>query len=77
MDFTKQALAHPDVKVIGVCYGHQIIGRALGAKVMKHDEGAWETSVCEVEQTSKGKELFGGKDRLVSQSHDPNCLHEV
>lgn len=65
--FVKEVLAQDRVKIIGVCYGHQIVGRALGAKVAKSESGAWEVSVCRVNQTEKGKELFGGKDALVSQ----------
>ena len=65
VDYTKAILAQRRVKVIGVCYGHQIVGRALGAKVARSEGGAWEVSVCQVIQTRKGKELFGGKDALV------------
>ena len=48
-----------------MCYGHQIVGRALGAKVARSEGGAWEVSVCQVNLTEKGKELFGGKDAIV------------
>ena len=65
VEFTKKALQHPHVRVIGVCFGHQIVGRALGVKVAKNKTGLWEASVCQVRQTGKGKELFGGKDVLV------------
>ena len=65
VDFTKAVLAQDRVRIIGVCYGHQIVGRALGAKVARSESGAWEVSVCAVQQTEKGKELFGGKDELV------------
>ena len=68
VEFTKQALQHPHVKVIGVCYGHQIVGRAFGATVMKHDQGTWETSVCDVQLTDRGRDLFGGKSVLVRKS---------
>ena len=67
VDFVKEVLAQDRVKVVGVCYGHQIVGRALGAKVARSESGAWEVSVCQVVQTEKGKELFGGKDVLVSR----------
>ena len=53
------------VRVVGVCYGHQIVGRALGATVGR-SEGGWETSVCEMELSGKGKEVFGERERLVS-----------
>ena len=67
-------LAQDRVKTIGVCYGHQIVGRALGAKVARSESGAWEVSVCQVAQTETGKELFGGKDSLVSRTHLPTYL---
>lgn len=72
VEYTQQILAQRRVKIIGVCYGHQIVGRALGAKVARSESGAWEVSVCSVIQTPKGKELFGGKNALVRclpQSH--------
>lgn len=63
--FVQEVLRQRRVKVVGVCYGHQIVGRALGAKVARSEGGGWEVSVCEVAQTAKGKALFGGKDELV------------
>ena len=48
-----------------MCYGHQIVGRALGAKVARSEGGAWEVSVCQVNLTEKGRELFSGKDAIV------------
>lgn len=70
VEFAQQALAHPHVRVIGVCYGHQIIGRAMGVKVARNDgeSGGWEVSVCQVQQTEKGKEFYGGKDVLVRET---------
>lgn len=68
VDFVKEVLAESRVRVIGVCYGHQIAGRALGAKVATSEGGAWEVSVCQVNLTGKGKELFGGKDTIVGLS---------
>lgn len=61
-------LAQGQTRVIGVCYGHQIVGRALGAKVARSDGGAWEVSVCQVNLTEKGKELFGGKNAIVGKT---------
>jgi len=64
VDFTKKVLDQHRVRLIGVCYGHQIIGRALGMKVGRGDNG-WETSVCSVKLSKKGEEVFK-KDTLVS-----------
>lgn len=51
------------MRVIGVCFGHQIVGRALGVEVGR-SEGDWEVSVTDVELTEKGREVFG-KEKLV------------
>jgi GMP synthase-like glutamine amidotransferase len=63
VDFTKEVLAQDRVRLIGVCFGHQIIGRAMDVKVDRSDKG-WEVAVTDVDLTSKGKELFG-LDKLV------------
>ena len=65
LEYTQKALQHPHVRVIGGCYGHQIVARVLGAKVAPMGKGAWEAGVCQVRLTGKGKELFGGKSVLV------------
>lgn len=57
-EFTRQALATNRIKIIGVCFGHQIVGRALNAKLGRSDKG-WEIAVTDVELTPKGKEIFG------------------
>lgn len=65
VEFTRAALATEGrVKVIGVCFGHQIVGRAAGVKVGVNEKG-WEVSVTEIRLSEKGKEIFGS-DTLVS-----------
>lgn len=67
VEFAQQVLAtNGRVKLIGVCFGHQIVGRALGVKVGVNEKG-WEVSVTELQLNAKGKELFGS-DTLVSCS---------
>ncbi|KAK5696963.1 hypothetical protein LTS12_028557, partial [Elasticomyces elasticus] len=63
VEYTKKAIAHDHVKVLGICFGHQIIGRAFSVKVGRSELG-WEISVSEVDLTEQGKKLFG-KDKLV------------
>ncbi len=63
VEFTRQAFAHPRVRVVGVCFGHQIVGRALDAPVGRNEKG-WEAAVNAVELSPKGKEIFG-VDKLV------------
>ena len=70
VEYTEEAILSNRVRVIGVCFGHQIVGRALGAKVARSEGGLWEASVCQYTQTPKGKALFGGKDVLsIFQMH--------
>ena len=57
VEFTKQVLEQRRVRIIGVCFGHQIVGRSMGAKVARSDKG-WETSVTAVDLTKRGQEMF-------------------
>ncbi len=66
VDFTRVVLDQRRVRAIGVCFGHQIIGRALGVKVNKSDKG-WEASVTALDLTKRGQEIFG-TTALVSSS---------
>ena len=65
VEFTQQALATNRIRVVGICFGHQIVSRAVGAKVGRSDKG-WEVAVTEVDLTDKGKQVFG-LDKMVSR----------
>ncbi|KAL8694833.1 MAG: hypothetical protein Q9218_000592 [Villophora microphyllina] len=70
VEYIKEILAQDRVKLVGVCFGHQIIGRAMGAKVGRNEKQGWEVSVIDVDLTAEGKHLFGGKDVLsIYQMH--------
>jgi GMP synthase-like glutamine amidotransferase len=73
VDFVKEVLAQDRVRLIGVCFGHQIIGRALEQKVGRSDRG-WEVSVTPMQLSAKGKELFGVEE-LVSQNIEREYAH--
>ncbi len=73
VEFARKALVHERVRVIGVCFGHQIVSRALGVPVRRSDNG-WEVSVTETRLTEKGRELFSGKETLVSAYSFNFCL---
>lgn len=63
--FTRRILHSPSgIRVIGVCFGHQIIARALGVMPQRNNNG-WEVAVSNVDLTDAGKDVFR-LDNLVS-----------
>lgn len=64
-EYTRRLLDEGRVRVIGVCFGHQIVARALGARVARSPLG-WELSVTRVELTEEGKRVFRAES-LVSR----------
>ncbi|KAF2855610.1 glutamine amidotransferas-like protein class-I [Plenodomus tracheiphilus IPT5] len=68
VSFTETLLNQDRIRIIGVCFGHQILGRALGAPVGRSDDG-WEISVMPVELTAKGKEIFRQDTLSIHQMH--------
>ncbi|KAL9007720.1 MAG: hypothetical protein Q9173_007077, partial [Seirophora scorigena] len=70
--YVRQILAQARVRLVGVCFGHQIVGRAMGARVGRNDDPAgWEVSVTDVDLTAEGQKVFDeGKDVLsIYQMH--------
>jgi GMP synthase-like glutamine amidotransferase len=67
VEYVRKALLHERVRVVGICFGHQIVARAMGTLVARSDQG-WEVSVTETRLTEKGREVFGGRETLVSYS---------
>ncbi|KAI1370264.1 class I glutamine amidotransferase-like protein [Hypoxylon crocopeplum] len=66
--YTRRCLEGGRVRVVGVCFGHQIVGRALGAEVGRNVRG-WELSVTETELTDEGKKIFGVEKLAIHQMH--------
>ncbi|CAK3931291.1 related to anthranilate synthase component II [Lecanosticta acicola] len=69
--FTQECLGSGNgVRVIGVCFGHQIVGRALGVRVARAPvEDGWEVAVTEVGLSEKGREVFGLERLAIHQMH--------
>lgn len=53
------------VGTIGICFGHQIIARALGGTCVSNN-GVWEIGPSSIKLSEVGKRVFGGaKETLV------------
>lgn len=53
-DYTKSIIGK--CRIVGICFGHQIVGRALGAPVGRAAD--WELSVCPMDLTPRARELL-------------------
>lgn len=74
VNYTRRLLEGGRVRVIGVCFGHQILARAMGAKVGRSVRG-WELSVVPMSLTEQGKKLFGKDTLRIMQMHR-DIVHE-
>lgn len=69
VDYVRRVYDTTKLPIVGICFGHQIVARALGGKV-ERNAGAWEVSVSKVALSPLGKELFG-IDELVGTPSAP------
>jgi GMP synthase-like glutamine amidotransferase len=75
VDYIHQAYETKKVALVGICFGHQIIARALGAQV-ERNAGAWEVSVDQVDLTPEGQKVFG-VEKIVSSAASLRGNHEA
>jgi len=67
VDFVKLiAASKPHIKIIGICFGHQIIGLAFGSQCVPNG-GKWEVGPTPLTLTPLGKHLFSGLDSFNIQ----------
>jgi GMP synthase-like glutamine amidotransferase len=64
VEFTEKVLEQKRVRIIGVCFGHQIVGRAMGVRLGRNEKG-WEASVTAIDLTKRGQEIFGQNSLVI------------
>ncbi|KAH9991945.1 class I glutamine amidotransferase-like protein [Russula compacta] len=62
------ATSRPHIKIIGICFGHQIIARALGGECVSN-RGKWEVAITEVALTDLGQRIFDMPSLHIQQMH--------
>jgi GMP synthase-like glutamine amidotransferase len=62
----------PDIRFTGICFGHQILCRALGARVEPNADNDWELSHTPVQLTPLGQSLFA-----LPKSQNTIRLHQM
>ncbi|KAF2144821.1 uncharacterized protein K452DRAFT_266959 [Aplosporella prunicola CBS 121167] len=66
----------PDVRFSGVCFGHQVICRALGSTVDATPGRKWELSHTPVTLTPMGEKLFRTKGKInLHQMHQDHVVN--
>ncbi|KAF3480032.1 class I glutamine amidotransferase-like protein [Arthroderma uncinatum] len=69
VDFIKVMLQNQSrVRIMAVCFGHQIVGRAYGVMPERNDAG-WEVSVTPMVLTERGKQVFEQDSLALHQMH--------
>jgi len=62
------AQTKPHIKIIGICFGHQIIARALGGECVPNG-GRWELGPTRLRLTDLGKRIFNSDELTIQQMH--------
>ncbi|KAJ6504230.1 class I glutamine amidotransferase-like protein [Mycena vitilis] len=69
VEFVKRvAVEKPTLKIVGICFGHQIIARALGGRCVANG-GRWEVGPTPIALTTLGKDVFGVDSLYIEEMH--------
>ncbi|KAJ6567699.1 class I glutamine amidotransferase-like protein [Mycena vulgaris] len=67
VDFVARVAAtRPALKIVGICFGHQIVARALGGRCVN---SMWEVGPTPIALTPLGQEIFGVESMYIEEMH--------
>ncbi|TKA81987.1 hypothetical protein B0A49_00482 [Cryomyces minteri] len=67
---------NPSIRFSGVCFGHQLLCRALGSKVDATPDSVWELAHTAVTLTPVGEQLFRTKSKVhLMQMHSDHVVN--
>lgn len=59
---------HPRIRLIGICFGHQVIARAFGARVEENKLG-WELGATKLKLSKEGSTIIGTPGKHEEELH--------
>ncbi|KAI0317968.1 class I glutamine amidotransferase-like protein, partial [Amylostereum chailletii] len=62
------ATSKPQIKIIAICFGHQIVAHALGGTCIPND-GKWEVGITDIALTDVGQRIFKTGTFNIQQMH--------
>lgn len=65
-----------DTHNIGICFGHQIIARAMGGECVPND-GKWEIGITTVDLTPLGQSIFGASTLVCRLNRAPVGMSSI
>lgn len=61
-------ITRPEAKLFGICFGHQIVARAMGGECVPNGN-RWEVGVTDVALTDLGQRIFGVTTLNIQEMH--------
>ncbi|POS87079.1 hypothetical protein EPUL_002920 [Erysiphe pulchra] len=75
VSYVQSILSERRVRVLGVCFGHQIVARALeGQNSVGRSRNGWELAVTNVELTERGRKVFRTSRLALQEMHRDEVL---